>query len=237
MSTIEPLTTIHNGLLITEEFKVIPGYEGCYECSTFGRILSLAKWGSPHPNILKTSFDKYGYEIVTLYKQYKGENCTVHQLVAITFLGHIKNGNTIVVDHINDIKTDNRLVNLQLITNRANVVKGLDLSKKDSKYIGVVRNRDKWVSKIWFEGKQIYLGNFTTEKEASLYYKNALDSILKGEEIKVKKPVFTSKYKGVYFDKSRSRWAARKDKKHLGRFKTEWEAHLRVVEYNNLKTA
>lgn len=41
---------------------------------------------------------------------------------------------------------------------------------------------------------------------------------------------YSSKYKGVYFDKSRNKWMAaitiNGKKKHLGRFSSEYEAHL-----------
>ena len=41
----------------------------------------------------------------------------------MAFLNHKPNGNKLVVDHINNVKTDNRLSNLQIITQRKNTSK------------------------------------------------------------------------------------------------------------------
>lgn len=34
-------TTVHEGELITEEWRAVPDYEGLYEVSSFGRVKSL----------------------------------------------------------------------------------------------------------------------------------------------------------------------------------------------------
>ena len=53
---------------------------------------------------------------------------SIHQLVAMSFLGHSPDGtHKVVVDHVNDDKIDNRVKNLQLLSNRENC------NKRDSK--------------------------------------------------------------------------------------------------------
>lgn len=47
-----------------------------------------------------------------------------HQLVGLTFLGYDrKNNQNLVIDHLNMIKTDNRLCNLQVVTQKQNKIR------------------------------------------------------------------------------------------------------------------
>jgi hypothetical protein len=93
----------------------------------------------------------------------------------MAFLNHTPNGSSsLVVDHINNIKTDNRLSNLQLVTIRYNLSKD---KTGTSKYTGVSwHSRDKnWQASIRINGKKAYLGSFQDESEAALAYQNALE--------------------------------------------------------------
>ena len=100
-------------------------------------------------------------------------------MVAITFLKHKPNGFKTVVDHINNIRTDNRLENLQLISQRENVSK--DIVDKTSNYIGVYWDNlpSKWKSQIEINYKKVHLGYFDDELEASKIYQLAIDNIEK----------------------------------------------------------
>lgn len=73
---------------------------------------------------------------MNLWKNGKMKHFSVHRLVVIAFRGDIPSGMT--VDHVNGIKTDNRLENLQLLTNADNVRKArnkqLDLIEADWPY-------------------------------------------------------------------------------------------------------
>jgi len=135
----------------------------------------------------------------------------------------------IVVDHINGIRSDNRLENLQLITNLENSSK--DRKNGSSKYTGVTWSKDnsKWKSTINVNNKNISLGYFTSEEEASEYYQNALKAIENNEEIVIKRQITTSNYKGVCWDKKLKKWRSEisinKERKYIGCFKTEIEAH------------
>jgi hypothetical protein len=85
-------------------------------------------------------------------------------LVAMAFLNHKPDGtHKIVVDHINNNKLDNRVVNLQLISQRENLSK--DRKDGTSKYVGVCwkKSRNKWQVDIKIDGKRKYLGLFTDE--------------------------------------------------------------------------
>lgn len=59
--------------------------------------------------------DKFGYYQINL----KGKSYRVHRLVAITYLDNYNNTDT--VNHINGIKTDNRVSNLEWLSQKQNV--------------------------------------------------------------------------------------------------------------------
>jgi hypothetical protein len=106
-------------------------------------------------------------------------------LVAIAFLGHKPRGFKIVVDHINNDKSDNRLENLQLTTNRQNSSK--DRKNKTSRYTGVswVKKSKKWQSLIQIRGKEKCLGHFISEEHAHLAYQKALKSLNEQQDDKI----------------------------------------------------
>ena len=156
----------------TEIWKDIKDYEGLYKVSNLGRVKSL-KFGKER--ILSAATNATGYSLVALCNG-KTKAITVHQLVAMAFLNHKPCGHKIVVDHINTIKTDNRLENLQVITHRQNCTKD---KKGTSKYTGVhwCKPRNKWRAEIRINGKTKYLGSFKSELEASEAYQLKLETI------------------------------------------------------------
>ena len=212
-----------------EIWKDIPGYENYYQVSNQGNVRSLDRkvWNRLLKGRILKYFSSNGYKLVVLRSNNKKKTFRVHQLVAIAFLNHKPDGHKVVVDHINNIKTDNNLSNLQLISHRENSSKD---RKGYSKHTGVYWNkiRKKWTSSILVDGKLKHLGCFTSEEEASKYYQDALKAIEEGTEIKIKKPKFTSKYKGVSFNKQRNKWASyitiNNKKKNLGLFRCELAA-------------
>ena len=160
-----------------EVWKDIPNYEGLYQASNLGNIKSLNYRRKNKEQVLKTCFDKYQYLRLELVKNKKGKVFRVHQLVAMAFLNHKPCGYKFVVDHINNNQLDNRVENLQVITQRENVSK--DIPKGTSKYIGVFwdKSRNKWKSSIRINGKTKHLGRFESEYEAHLKYQEALKNI------------------------------------------------------------
>ena len=151
-----------------EIWKDIPGYNGDYKVSNFGDVKSL-KFNKE--KILKKFYDKSKYYNVKL----NNKTFTIHKLLAISFLNHKPCGHNIVVDHINNIRTDNRLENLQLVTHRLNISKD---KKGSSKHAGVYwhKKANKWCSEITISGNKYYLGLFTNELEAMNAYKNKLNN-------------------------------------------------------------
>lgn len=162
----------------------VPGYVGKYQVSNLGKVKSLERYRTnksgtmtPVKERILSPVNNKGYHTVTLYKGGKYKRYKVHQIVAMGFLGHKPNGNKLVVNHINFEKTDNRLSNLELVTNRENCNrKHLPSS---SKYTGVCWNKDmkKWLSSIQIGGETLFLGYYESEYDAHLTYQRTLNSI------------------------------------------------------------
>jgi len=166
-----------------EKWNDIPNYEGVYQVSNLGNVKSLKRiinWNNTFRNqnekILIGRNDGKGYLSVILQKDNISQSFKIHQLVAMAFLNHIPSKHSIVVDHKNNIKNDNRLENLQLITNRENCSK----DKKRNLPIGVVYHKKnmKFQAQIRHNGKNKYLGQFNTALEASEAYNKALKNLI-----------------------------------------------------------
>ena len=104
-----------------ETWKEVGGYSGLYEVSNLGRVRSLgrpcnAKNGSiqrKRARILTQEITIHGYCRVRLYDlNGKAKHFAVHRLVMAAFVGE----SDLQVNHINEIKTDNRLHNLEYVT-------------------------------------------------------------------------------------------------------------------------
>tara|TARA_B110000046_G_scaffold156991_1_gene168099 strand:- start:99 stop:602 length:504 start_codon:yes stop_codon:yes gene_type:complete len=161
-----------------EIWKDVKGYEKHYKVSNLGRVKSI-KFNKE--KVLSKTKLSNGYLKVLLCKNGKSKTKTEHSLVAESFLNH-KSNIYIVVDHINNIKTDNKLSNLQIISQRENSSK--DRKNKYSNYTGVTfhKNDNKWQSSIVIDGQQIYLGYFKSESRASIAYNFALTQLDKLKE-------------------------------------------------------
>ncbi len=151
-----------------EQWKDIPGYEGLYKVSDLGNVLSVRNNINLKPGL------SHGYKTFTLCNNKKRSTKTAHLLVSMAFLNHKPCKYEVVIDHINDIKTDNRVENLQIVTQRFNVYK--TQGKYSSQYKGVhwSKQKSKWNSRIHINGKRINLGLFNDEDLAGKAYQDAL---------------------------------------------------------------
>lgn len=160
-------------IMENEIWKSIKGFEG-YEVSSIGNVRSY-RCKVYESIILKQRLVK-GYYSVNLYKkENKNKLYTkkIHRLIAETFIENVDNKP--MVNHIDNNKTNNNILNLEWVTARENVYHG-DLTKNNiSKHIGITfnKNTQKWIARITQNGKRTHLGSFSTEIDAYLIRKNA----------------------------------------------------------------
>jgi hypothetical protein len=155
--------------IMEEVYKDVIGYEGIYQISNFGNVKSCKN------NLIRNPYlEKSGYYSLRLYINSIGKTRKVHQLVAESFLNHKRCGYKLVINHIDFNKSNNKVDNLEIITNRENCNK--KHLKSTSKYVGVHWNKEKrkWKSTIRINGNRNHLGYFNNELEASEAYQQAL---------------------------------------------------------------
>ena len=101
------------------------GYLGLYQISNQGRVKSfIDNKGKRREKILKFYCNKKGYLNVTLCKNKIYKKKRIHQLVLLAFKGK----SDLQCNHINGIKSDNRLENLEYCTPSENTRHAYKLS-------------------------------------------------------------------------------------------------------------
>ena len=131
---------------------------------------------------LKPRYDKTGYARYDMRSDDKQTHTKkAHQLVCIAYLGLIpeyKTKSILVIDHIDNNKTNNYLHNLQIITREQNL-RRINKEKKTGLSKGVVYSGNKFKASITINKQKINLGKYDTELEAYVAYKKAIEPLMK----------------------------------------------------------
>lgn len=149
------------------ELKEFPGYGVDRE----GNVYSLARVvlcnGKPYTvrfRKLRPYVARKGYHNTHIRIGGKRVSKRVHRLIALAFLD-LEPGQE--VDHINRIRSDNRLANLRLATRSQNLCNS---SARRNGLKGACPHKNRWQAQITINGKNTPLGYHDTEAEAHAAY-------------------------------------------------------------------
>lgn len=135
-----------------EIWKDVKGYEGSYQVSNLGRARTLDRYLNHSRNkagrqiirgrILACSLDTYGYPQINLFDlNHCVKTRKIHRLVAEAFIPNPENKPTI--NHINGIRTDNRLENIEWNTVQENSLHSFRVLKR--------KINNPWLGKTGFQ--------------------------------------------------------------------------------------
>lgn len=122
---------------MTENFEVwrdVPGYGGRYQASTMGQIRSIIQ---RIVHVMKPKSHEDGYVLVKMTMLDKQRMVLVHRLVMLTFVGVCPEGYQ--VNHINGVKHDNRVENLEYVTRQENMRHYHNVLKKRNSFPTISR--------------------------------------------------------------------------------------------------
>lgn len=154
-----------------ESWKDIKGFEGLYQVSNLGRVKTLEKEVSHSRNkllkvkrksiIKKQVFNKKnGYMYVSLNKDKKMYNFSIHRLVAIHFIDNFNNKSE--VNHIDGNKTNNTILNLEWVNAKENTNHSFKIGHPSKR---IKLNVDKVI-----EIRKLYsTGNYTLNYLSKVY--------------------------------------------------------------------
>ena len=120
---------------------------------------------------------KNGYLSLTItIKDLGHKHILAHQLIASAFLGYEFGGN-LVVDHIDNDKTNNSLNNLQLVTHRENILRSFIGNTIHPQGVYFDSSKNLYRARIQVNKKKISLGYFKDPFKASDVYFNYIKSL------------------------------------------------------------
>lgn len=166
-------------VLITEDWKDIPGFEDRYQISTFGRIVSYSQTVNSRfktrlrsGKLLKAFEDEKGYNRIELCDSNKlTKKHFVHRLVGLTFIDNIFNKPEI--NHRNGIHNYNIVYNLEWSTRSENEIHSYKILGKQT-------------AKGEINGQSII-----TEKIAELIKNSTEKSVVLAERLGIKQNTIT----------------------------------------------
>jgi hypothetical protein len=168
--------------MLKEIWKDIEGYEGMYQVSNLGNVKSVGREKSVGKNggyynlgdaNLKFG-NRRGYKSATLSKNGIAKPFAVHRLVAFAFLENKEGKRT--VNHINGIKTDNRLENLEWASQSEQQNHAIKIGLRN-KAIGEQSNLSKFKSEDIIKIRELYSTGLFSCGELSKTFNTSVNNI------------------------------------------------------------
>ena len=143
-----------------EDYRIIKEYPN-YKVSNLGNIKSRTTG-----KIMKQTFKENSYNKIGLSKNGIKTTLRIHRLVAETFLDNPNNKHC--VDHIDNNKLNNNLINLRWATTSENAMNTGIKSNNTSgvKGVSLKLKTNKWVASIKLDGVSIHIGCFDNLEDA-----------------------------------------------------------------------
>jgi len=153
-----------------EIWKDIAGYEGLYQVSNLGRVMSFKKKSN---SLLLSPSCSRGYLAVNLYINGNVKNPSIHRLVAIAFIPNPLNKPC--VNHIDGNKLNNKLSNLEWCTYSENELHSIHvLGKKKS--IGIKGEKNPLSKRVYqFSFNGIIINEFVSRQAAFKFVKSNIN--------------------------------------------------------------
>jgi len=103
---------------LAERWKAVPGYEGLYKVSSFGRVMSMNYRRTGRPGLLSLAVKGKGYLGLQLWKNRDSTQVYAHRLVLLAFVGEPQEGQECL--HLDGNPSNNKVENLAWGTAKEN---------------------------------------------------------------------------------------------------------------------
>lgn len=127
--------------------------------------------------------DECRYKNADGYIMVKIDGCKLmaHRIAWLIHFGHWPDGD---IDHINGHRSDNRIINLRDVSRTINLQnRRSPQSTNTTGYLGVRRDKQRYVAQIKTPDQHIRIGTFCTPEEAHAAYVNAKRELHEGNTL------------------------------------------------------
>ena len=151
---------MENNLITQQKLKELFIYDP--ESGIFARRIATGRHGRHKVGTKAGTSQNYGYVVIHV----DGRRYVAHRLAWMYMYGEWPSTD---LDHINNVKNDNRIANLRLATRKQNMQNVLSHKHNTSGFKGVSWHmpRSKWRAYIFCNYRQIHLGLFDTKEDAA----------------------------------------------------------------------